>query len=115
MTVEATTKFPDWLHWGDYPSQSAENPDVLKIKVTSLDIFPLEYSDNITAMVNGMEKNIPLWNYQSKNTKLLRDFKSHIASGKIKVGKEFTLTTYNQVGFSKNNPTWKIRRWNFIF
>jgi hypothetical protein len=111
--LTATTDFLKFLKWGDYHSKSKENPDTLKIMVTSREIFDTEFSTNTKAIVDGEEKIIPLWNFASKNKALLQNWKSHIATGKIKEGMEFSLTTYGQQHPRKKE--WKIRRWDFHF
>lgn len=111
--MTATTNFPKFLKWGDYHSESKEKPDILKIKVTNLEIFDTEFSTNIKAIVDGEEKIIPLLNYASKNKALLQKWKMNVATGKIKEGIEFSLMTYNQQHPIKNE--WKIRRWDFHF
>lgn len=109
----AAIHFPKFLKWGDYHSERKGKPDVLKIKVTNLAIFDTEFSTNTKAIVDGEEKIIPLWNFSSKNKSLLQNWKIYVATGKIKEGIEFSLTTYSEQHPKKKE--WKIRRWDFHF
>ena len=52
-----------FLKWGQYKSKSEKSPDTLLIKVTETDTFETEYSRNISAIVDGEEKIIPLHSF----------------------------------------------------
>ena len=99
--------FPPFLKWGDYKSEDKDNPDKLFIQVTETETFETEYGVNVNATVNGMAMAIPMHNFNSANTALLKLWNTNIRKGKIKKGSKFTLLTY--LGLSKNAR--KIRRW----
>jgi len=101
------TIFPPFLKWGKYKSEDENNPDKLLIEVTDLETFETEYGVNINALVDGVEMAIPIQNFNSLNTSLLKLWNSNIRKGLIKKGSKFTLLTY--LGLSKNAR--KIRRW----
>jgi len=105
--------FPPFLKWGDYRSNNEENPDVLKIQVLDDKTFGTKFSTNIKANVDGIEKIIPLHNFESKNKVLLIKFNKAKKEGKIKDGKTFKLKTW--LGISKTNKEFSIRRFELVF
>ena len=103
--------FPPFLKWGECHSKDEKNPDVLEVEPVDLETFETEYSINIKAKVNGIEKNIPLQSFESKNRQLFQKWKQAERNNKIKVGKVFKIETW--LGISKNkNP---IRRFELVF
>lgn len=109
----STANFPEFLKWGLYTSKDEENPNVLKVKVLEDETFETEFSTNIKAMVDKVEKIIPLHNFESKNKQLLKEFNKAKKEGKIKVGKTFELKTW--LGVSKTNKEFSIRRFELVF
>lgn len=103
--------YPPFLKWGDYHSKDEKNPDVLKVEVLELETFETEFSTNLRAKVDGIEKNIPLHSFESKNKQLLQKFTDAKKTGKIQVGKKFKILTWK--GTSKNN--FPIRRFELVF
>ena len=109
--VLSETTFPPFLKWGTYKSEDQNNPDKLSIQVTETETFETEYGVNINATVDEVEMAIPLHNFNSANTALLKLWNNNIKKGKIKKGVKFTLYTY--LGKSKNDR--KIRKWKMEF
>jgi hypothetical protein len=107
----AESLYPPFLKWGDYHSKDEKNPDLLKVEVLETETFETEFSTNIRAKVDGVEKIIPLHNFESNNKQLLQKFTDAIKKGKIKVGKKFKIKTW--LGVSKNN--FPIRRFELVF
>lgn len=103
--------FPPFLKWGIYKSEEQENPDKLVIETTETETFETEFGTNINALVDGKEMAVPIQNFNSANTALLKLWKNNIKKGNIKKGVKFTLLTY--LGRSKNDR--KIRRWAMEF
>ncbi len=103
--------FPPFLHWGDYKSKDEKNPDVLKVEVLEIETFETEFSTNLRAKVDGIEKNIPLQSFESKNKQLLQLWSQAVKDRKIKVGKKFKIETW--LGTSKNGHP--IRRFELVF
>jgi hypothetical protein len=111
--LTSTANFPEFLKWGLYTSKDKENPDVLKVKVLDVETFDTEFSTNIRALVDEVEKIIPLHNFESKNKQLFKEFLKAKKEGKIKVGKDFKIVTY--LGVSKANKEFSIRRFELVF
>lgn len=109
MTNEST--YPEFLKWGEYHSKDEKNPDVLKVEILEDETFETEYSINIRAKVDGVEKNIPLCSHESKNKQLFQKFIAAKKNGKIQVGKKFKILTW--LGTSKNGHP--IRRYELVF
>lgn len=107
MIKLSNTSFPPFLKWGSYKSEEQENPDKLSIDVTETETFETEYGVNVNAIVDGTEMAIPLHNFNSANTALLKLWNNNVKKGNIKKGVKFTLYTY--LGQSKNAR--KIRKW----
>jgi len=105
------TTFPPFLKLGSYTSKDQNNPDKLSIQVTETETFETEYGVNVNAIVDGVEMAIPLHNFNSANTALLKLWNNNIKKGKIKKGVKFILYTY--LGKSKNDR--KIRKWRMEF
>ena len=103
--------YPPFLHWGDYKSKDEKNPDIIKVEVLELETFETEFSTNIRAKVDGVEKNIPLQSFESKNKQLLQLWSQAVKDGKIKIGKKFKIKTW--LGTSKNEHP--IRRYELVF
>ena len=103
--------FPPFLKWGDYKSEDESAPNRIEIQVLDVETFETEYGVNVNAIVNGKEMAIPIQNFNSANTALLKLWNSNIRKGLIKKGSKFTLFTY--LGLSKNAR--KIRRWIMEF
>jgi len=103
--------FPPFLKWGECHSKDEKNPDVLEVEPLELETFETEYSINIKAKVNGIEKNIPLQSFESKNRQLFQKWKQAERNDKITVGKVFKIKTW--LGISKNNHP--IRRFELVF
>lgn len=101
------TTFPPFLKWGSYKTEDQNNPDKLSIQVTETETFETEYGVNVNAIVDGVEMAIPLHNFNSTNTALLKLWNRNIKKGKIKKGVKFILYTY--LGQSRNGR--KIRKW----
>jgi len=99
------------LKWGDYHSKDEKNPDVLKIEVLETETFETEFSTNVRAKVDGIEKNIPLHSFESKNKQLLQLWSDAVRNGNAKVGKKFKIRTW--LGISKNK--FPIRRFELVF
>jgi hypothetical protein len=101
------TSFPPFLKWGSYKSEDSGNPDTLSIEATETETFETEYGVNVNATVDGTEMAIPLHNFNSANTALLKLWNNNVKKGNIKKGMKFILYTY--LGQSKNDR--KIRKW----
>lgn len=104
----SNTSLPPFLKRGDYKSDDQNNPDKLSIQVTDTETFETEYGVNVNAIVDGVEMAIPLHNFNSVNTALLKLWTSNVKNGKIKKGTKFVLCTY--LGQSRNDR--KIRKWS---
>lgn len=102
---------PPFLKWGEYHSKDEKNPDLLKVEVLEVETFETEFSTNVRAKVDGVEKNIPLHSFESKNNQLLQLWNDAIRKEKIQVGKKFKLRTW--LGISKNK--FPIRRFELVF
>ena len=107
----SNTSYPPFLKWGDYHSKDEKNPDEIIVEPSELEFFETEYSMNINANVDGIQKVIPIHNFESKNKQLLTKLMDAKKSGKIKVGKPFKILTW--LGISKNK--FPIRRFELIF
>ena len=86
---------------------------MLRVEVIETETFETEFSTNLRAKVDGIEKNIPLQNFESKNKQLLKKFLEAQKKGKIQVGKEFRIKTW--LGVSKTNKEFSIRRFELVF
>ena len=102
----SNTSFPPFLKWGDYKSDESK-PRRLEIQVTELVTFETEYGVNVNAIVDAVEMAIPLHNFNSVNTALLKLWNNNIQNGQIKKGVKFNLYTW--LGKSRNNRN--IRKW----
>ena len=111
MLQMSNTSFPPFLKWGTYKSEEQDKPDKLSIDVTETETFETEYGVNVNAIVDGTEMAIPLHNFNSANTALLKLWNNNIKKGNIKKGVKFTL--YTHLGLSKNDR--KIRKWSMEF
>ena len=107
----SNTSLPPFLKWGNYKSEDINSPDKLEIQVTETETFETEYGVNVNAIIDGTEMAIPLQNFNSVNTALLKLWTSNVKNGKIKKGVKFTL--YTHLGLSKNDR--KIRKWSMEF
>jgi len=103
--------FPPFLKWGSYKSEDQNNPDKLSIQVTETEFFDTEYGVNVNAIVDKKEMAIPLHNFNSVNTALLKLWNNNVKKGKIKKGVKFTICTH--LGIPKNDR--KIRKWSMEF
>lgn len=103
--------FPPFLKWGDYKSEDQNSPDKLSIQVTETETFETEYGINVNALVDAVPAAIPLHNFNSANTSLLKLWNNNVKNGNIKKGVKFILYTY--LGKSRNAR--KIRRWSMEF
>ena len=103
--------YPPFLKWGYYKSRDVENPDVLTVETVETETFETEYNICVKAIVDGIEKNIPLQSFESKNVVLLQKWKDSVKKGHIKEGKKFRIKTW--LGTSKNN--FPIRRYELVF
>ena len=103
--------FPPFLKWGSYKSENQDNPDKIEIQVTKTETFETEYGVNVNAIIDGVEMVLPLHNFNSLNTALLKLWNTNIKNKKIKKSAKFILCTH--LGLSKNNR--KIRRWVMEF
>lgn len=111
MIQVSNTSFPPFLKWGTCKSEDQVNPDKLSIQVTETETFETEYGVNVNVTVDGVEMAIPLHNFNSANTALLKLWNNNIKKGNIKKGVKFILYTY--LGKSKNDR--KIRKWSMEF
>ena len=107
------TEFPPFLKWGNYHSKDKENPDILKVEVLETETFETKFSTNIRANVDGIEMNIPLHNFESKNKQLLKKFFEAQKKGKIQVGSKFKIKTWKEQ--HPNKLTFEIRRFELVF
>ena len=103
--------FPPFLKWGSYKSEDQDNPDKIKVQVIETETFETEYGVNVNAIIDGVEMVLPLQNFNSVNTALLKLWNNNIKNKKIKKSAKFILCTH--LGLSKNNR--KIRRWVMEF
>lgn len=103
--------FPPFLHWGDYKANDEKHPDVLNIEVLETEMFDTEYGINIRTNVDGIEKALPLHNYNSKNKQLLKLWTDATKQGKIKIDTKLKILTW--LGTSKNKHP--IRRFELVF
>src|SRR2546428_9112339 len=74
--------YPPFLHWGECKSKDEKNPDIIKVEVLELETFETEFSTNIRAKVDGVEKNIPLQSFESKNKQLLQLWSQAVKDGR---------------------------------
>lgn len=99
-----------FLKWGDYTSRDENTPDVIDIKVCSLETFKTEYSENVQVLLktpNGLEYRIlPLKSHTSNNASLLKLWKQGVREKKIKKDSRIQIRTW--MGESKNG--FPIRR-----
>ncbi|MGY5148423.1 MAG: hypothetical protein ACW9W4_10535 [Candidatus Nitrosopumilus sp. bin_7KS] len=99
-----------FLKWGDYTSNDENTPDILDIKVTDLETFETEYSENVQVLLqtpNGLEYRIlPLKSHTSMNSALLKLWMQGVQQKKIKIDSRIKLHTW--LGLSKNG--FPIRR-----
>jgi len=99
-----------FLKWGDYTSKDENTPDTLDIKVSDLETFDTEYSENVQVLLstpNGLEYRIlPLKSHTSNNASLLKLWMEGVRQKKIKKDVRFELYTW--IGLSKNG--FPIRR-----
>ena len=103
--------YPPFLKWGEYKSKDEKKPDIIEVEVLELETFETEYSINVSASVDGIEKIIPLHSFESKNKQLIQKWNDAVRNKKAKVGKKFKIKTW--LGISKNkNP---IRRFELVF
>ena len=86
--------------------------DRIAIEVTEAEPREGAYSTNITGNIDGTLKHIPLWNYNSKNQKLLRDYTKLYEKGKIKDGQQIEILTW--MDKSSKNTEFKLRKWRII-
>ena len=107
----SNTSYPPFLKWGDYHSKDEKSPNEIEVEPLELEFFETEYSMNINANVDGIEKVIPIHSFESKNKQLLTKIMDAKKSGKIKVGEKFKILTW--LGISKNK--FPIRRFELIF
>ena len=103
--------FPPFLKWGNYQSNDSANPNKISVQVTETETFETEYGVNVNCIVDGIEMAMPLHNFNSVNTALLKLWNDNTKIGKIKKGANFTLSTF--LGQSKNKRT--IRKWSMEF
>ena len=103
--------FPPFLKWGSYKSEDQDNPDKIKVQVIETETFETEYGVNVNVIIDGIEMVLPLQNFNSVNTALLKLWNNNIKNKKIKKSAKFILCTH--LGLSKNNR--KIRRWVMEF
>ncbi len=108
-----TTNFPAFLRWGEYHSKDRENPDVLKVEVLETETFETEFSINTRCMVDGVEKIMPLHNFESRNKQLLQKFLDAKKEGKIQVGRKFKIKTWKEPHPKKKG--YEIRRFELVF
>jgi hypothetical protein len=109
--MKMSESFPRFLKWGKYTSKDSIKPDKISIKVTKIETFETQYGVNVNAFVDGIEMSIPLHNFNSLNTALLKLWHNEIKNKKIKTGTEFILSTH--LGMSRNNRP--IRKWSMEF
>src|SRR6476659_5166890 len=102
------TEFPPFLKWGSYPSKDKEKPDILEVEILETETFETEFSTNIRANVGGVEMNIPLQNFESKNKQLLKKFLKAQKKGKSQVGTKFKIKTWKEPHPKKKG--YEIRR-----
>ncbi len=107
----SSSNYPPFLKLGNYKSEDIANPDKLEVEVTDVDTFETEYGININAIVDKQEAAIPLHNFNSKNTSLLKLWTDNVRKEKIKKGVKFNLYTY--LGKSRNDRP--IRKWRMEF
>lgn len=105
--------YPPFLKWGSYTSKDKENPDVLKVEPLETETFEAKFSTNLRALVDGIEMNVPLHNFESKNKQLLKKFLEAQKKGKIQVGKEFKIKTWKEQHPKKKE--FEIRRFELVF
>ena len=107
----SSSNYPPFLKLGNYKSVDIASPDKLEVKVTDVDTFETEYGINVNAIVDKQEVAIPLHNFNSKNTSLLKLWTDNVRKEKIKKGVKFNLYTY--LGKSRNDRP--IRKWRMEF
>lgn len=108
-----TQKQIPYLKWGQYLSKSEKTPDSILVKVIETETFETEYSRNVSAIVDGEEKIIPLQSFESANKQLLKLWLKAKRDGKLSVGTTFNILTWK--GTSKTNKDRTIRRFRFKF
>ncbi len=107
----SNANYPPFLKLGNYKSEDIASPDKLEVEVTDVDTFETEYGINVNAIVDKQEVAIPLHNFNSKNTSLLKLWTENVRKGKIENGVKFNLYTY--LGKSRNDRP--IRKWRMEF
>ena len=104
--------YPPFLHWGDYTSTDAKNPDEIQVTITELETFETQYSICVNAIVDGNEMSIPLYGFSSYNKQLHQKWNELVEKEKITVGSEIVIRTWKET--SKTNKTRQIRRFELV-
>lgn len=107
----SNANYPPFLKLGNYKSVDVASPDKLECEVTDVDTFETEYGINVNITVDGQAVALPLHNFNSKNTSLLKLWTDNVQKGRIKKGVKFNLYTY--LGKSRNDRP--IRKWRMEF
>ena len=105
--------YPPFLKWGSSTSKDKKNPDIISVEVLETETFETEFSTNIRANVDGVEMNIPLQNFESKNKQLLKKFLDAQKKDKIQVGTKFKIKTWKEPHPKKKG--FEIRRYELVF
>ena len=106
------TSHTSFLKWGTYKSESSIDHDNIPVEITEAETFESTYSTNIRGKVDGIEYAIPLWNVNSANKQLLRDYDKLYKKGKIKNGQQIEILTW--MDKSSKNPEYKLRKWRIV-
>lgn len=104
--------YPPFLHWGDYTSTDAKNPDEIQVTITQLETFETQYSICVNAIIEGDEMSIPLYSFSSYNKQLHQKWNKLVEKEKIIVGSEIVIRTWKET--SKKNKTRQIRRFELV-
>lgn len=107
------TLYPPFLKWGEYKSKDEQNPDVLNWEVIADTTFETEYGICTNAKINGEEKSVSLYSFNSPNKQLLLLWNDAVKEEKIKPGVKFKLLSWK--GQSKTNKDREIRRFKLVF
>ena len=110
-----TDLFPSFFKWSDCKSKDEKKPDIINLKVTELETWKSEYSENINAEIKQkdefIEMSISLKSHDSNNSSLLVLWNKAVTMNRIAIGDTIAIQTW--LGKSKKSDH-EIRRWRLI-
>jgi len=86
-----TDLFPSFFKWSDCKSKDEKKPDTIELKVTELETWKSEYSENINAEIRYLtddfiEMSISLKSHESQNSSLLVLWNKAVTMKRIAIG-----------------------------